>query len=110
MQPRGKKAQGGGDAAAAQAAAAAAATRVRRDALLAVSEIEEAIWASRVLLPSIADMQAVSRLAQATALHCLAHPLPLPNGTAAERSAKALADSCQGAVTGRLLGWIQVFR
>lgn len=99
QQPRAKKSRrggGGGDGAAAEAAACAAA-RLISSALLAVSAIEEAIWASRVLLPALGDLRAAARLAQATALHCLAHPL---HTVGSSSSFKALAESCQQAMSG----------
>ncbi|KAL4443283.1 hypothetical protein ABPG75_011020 [Micractinium tetrahymenae] len=105
---RGKKAKagGGGDGKAAAAAAAALASlHLRRDALLALGAIAEALSASSaVLLPAVADMRAAERLLRAAALHCLVHPpAGAAGGTgAATVSFKAAAEACYQAAAGIL--------
>lgn len=79
------------------AAAVLCSARLRRDALLAVAAIDEALRSDGGLLPAVADKQAAARLVWAAALHCLARPL---EGPVKDRAAKELVESFQKASTG----------
>ena len=104
QKPAAKKAKGGGGEG---SAAHAAQLQLRRDALLAVGSIEEVLQAEPALLSAVSDLRAAHRLARATALHCLVHPLAPAGGGGGgagggggDRSVKALADSCFEAMAG----------
>lgn len=95
-----KKAKAGGGVDTASAATAALAQlRARRDALLAINAIEEAVHACRALLPAVPDLRAAAQAARRAALHCLVHPSPV---VVADRGAKDLAVACSQAATGWL--------
>ncbi len=103
---RGKKAKAGAASegkAAAAAAAALSSLHIRRDALLALGGIAEAVTAhSSTLLPAVADLRAAERLWRAAALHCLVHPPAGAVGAAGSTlvSAKAALEDCYAAAAG----------
>lgn len=103
---RGKKAKAGAASegkAAAAAAAALPSLHLRRDALLTLGAIAEAVTAhSSTLLPAVADLRAAERLWRAGALHCLVHPPAGAVGAAGSTlvSAKAALEDCYAAAAG----------